>query len=269
MRRHNSAAVLSGGACLLALCCVALAVSAQDPPAHAQRAGRATHRAPSLHPHVSSQPLPNGRTYRLHTFRVSLAEVRLEVVDVRMSRALDDVLRTRGASLVINGGFFGMRGEPQGMVVSRGQLLSPVSARLGGGIVTTKEGVAHLHATETPPALADADFAMQCRPRLVVDGSVNIRTDDGNRADRTALCLRDGGRTLEVVVARTDDPLGRGGPTLFRFARALLRRGCEQALNLDGGPSTGAAWRDGNQVRFLSPRGPVRHAVAIWLNPAP
>ena len=98
---------------------------------------------------------------------------------------------------------------------------------------------------------------------------MNIRSDDGNRADRTALCLRDGGRTLDVVVARTNDAAGRDGPTLYRFARALARRGCQQALNLDGGPSTGVAWRDGEQVRFLPPRSPVRHAVAIWLNDAP
>jgi uncharacterized protein YigE (DUF2233 family) len=204
----------------------------------------------------------------LHTFRVSLARARLEVVDLRMSRALDDVLRSRGASLVINGGFFGMHGEPQGMVVSGGRLVSPFMSRIGGGIVAAKEGVARLHNAEAPPTASEAEFAMQCRPRLVVDGSVNIRSDDGNRADRTALCLRDGGRTLDVVVARTDDVAGRDGPTLFRFARSLERLGCEQALNLDGGPSTGVAWRDGRHVRFLPPRSPVRHAVAIWLSDA-
>ncbi len=251
------------GACVAALCCIALAVSAQDPPTRSS-----TPRAASLRPRVASQPLPHGRSYRLHTFRVSLARARLEVVDLRMSRALDDVLRSRGASLVINGGFFGMRGEPQGMVVSAGRLVSPFMSRIGGGIVAAKEGVARLHDAERPPAASDAEFAMQCRPRLVVDSTVNIRSDDGNRADRTALCLRDGGRTLDVVVARTEDSAGRDGPTLFRFARSLARLGCEQALNLDGGPSTGVAWRDGRHVRFLPPRSAVRHAVAIWLSDA-
>lgn len=253
-------------ACVAALCCIALAVSAQDPPAGVVAARGSERRAVSLRPRVKSQPLPNGRSYRLHTFRVSLARARLEVVDLRMSRALDDVLRSRGASLVINGGFFGMRGEPQGMVVSGGRLVSPFMSRIGGGIVAAKEGVARLHDAEEPPSASDAEFAMQCRPRLVVDSSVNIRSDDGNRADRTALCLRDGGRTLDVVVARTDDSAGRDGPTLFRFARSLKRLGCEQALNLDGGPSTGVAWRDGRHVRFLPPRSAVRHAVAIWVS---
>jgi uncharacterized protein YigE (DUF2233 family) len=254
--------MLSLGAALLALGVVALAVSAQDPllnPGRAQGTG-------SLSARMVLQPLPDGRTYRMHTFRVSLAHARLEVVDLRMSRALDEVLRSRGASLVINGGFFGTQGEPEGMVVSGGRLVSPFLSRIGGGIVATSEGVAHLLDAEAPPAADAADFALQCRPRLVVDRAVNIRRDDGNRADRTALCLRDGGRTLDVVVARTDDELGREGPTLFHFARALARSGCEQALNLDGGPSTGAAWREGRRVRFLPPRAPVRHAVAIWLN---
>jgi len=258
--------VASMGACVAALCCIALAVSAQDPPAGSIAPNSGTPPAVTLRPRITTQPLPNGRSYRLHTFRVSLARARLEVVDLRMSRALDSVLRSRGASLVINGGFFGMRGEPQGMVVSGGRLVSPFMSRIGGGIVAAKEGVARLHDAQAPPSASDAEFAMQCRPRLVVDGTVNIRSDDGNRADRTALCLREGGRTLEVVVARTDDAAGRDGPTLFRFARSLARLGCEQALNLDGGPSTGVAWRDGRHVRFLPPRSPVRHAVAIWLS---
>lgn len=250
------------GAVALAVGLVALAVSAQDPPPSA----RVVRGAASLHPRVLVEPLPDGRTYRMHTFRVSLAHARLAVIDLRMSRALDDVLRERGASLVINGGFFGLRGEPEGMVVSGGRLVSPFRSSLGGGIVATKDGVARLLDAEATPSPEGADFALQCRPRLVVDRGVNIRRDDGNRADRTALCLRDGGRTMDVVVARTSDEGGRDGPTLYRFARALLRSGCEQALNLDGGPSTGVAWRDGRHVRFLPPRAPVRHAVAIWLN---
>lgn len=92
-------------------------------------------------------------------------------------------------------------------------------------------------------------------------GKAHVLRDDGRAAERTALCLRDGGRVLKVIVARGDSA-GRG-PTLSRFSDMLASRGCEEALNLDGGPSTGAAWRAHGEVHELEPRGPLRHAVAF------
>jgi hypothetical protein len=65
-----------------------------------------------------------------------------------------------------------------------------------------------------------------------------------------------------VVVARGEAP-GRG-PTLALLADMLVSRGCEGALNLDGGPSTGIAWRQDGGVQVLAPRGALRHAIAIW-----
>jgi hypothetical protein len=89
-----------------------------------------------------------------------------------------------------------------------------------------------------------------------------IVKDNGQIAERTALCARDGGRELEVIVARGEHP-GRG-PTLALLADMLVSRGCTSALNLDGGPSTGAAWRDASGTHTLAPRGSIRHAIAIW-----
>jgi Phosphodiester glycosidase len=65
-----------------------------------------------------------------------------------------------------------------------------------------------------------------------------------------------------VIVAR-GEAAGRG-PTLALLADMLVSRGCEGALNLDGGPSTGVAWREGGEVHVVAPRGPLRYAVAIW-----
>ncbi len=260
-RRARAAA---GWLALIAACGFGLhtlVVAQERPGADASRASRAT-----IRPTVLDVPQPGAPAYRLHAFRVPLARARVEIVDTGMNLGLDAVLRARGATLVVNGGFFGLRGEPEGLAVSGGRVLSPLLARIGGGVMTVRGGIARLFAAETPPDPADADFAVQCRPRLVVDGAVNIRSDDGRHADRTALCARDGGAVLEVVVARSDDDDGRDGPTLFTFARLLAARGCAQALNLDGGPSTGAVWRASSGVRVLPPRGPVRHAVAFTLD---
>jgi uncharacterized protein YigE (DUF2233 family) len=211
--------------------------------------------------------LPDGSTATVRVFSLPLSHVSVAIRDVGMSTDLEAARSASNASLVVNGGFYSTTNEPEGVALTDGRSLSAFSRGLGGGVVAVTRGAARMLDAETfaPRQLAGAGFAIQCRPRLVVDGRANVRTDDGRRADRTALCLRDHGHTLDVVVARTDDPLGGGGPTLYAFARALQARGCTDALNLDGGPSTGAAWVDAGGVHALPPRMPVRHAVTFVL----
>jgi hypothetical protein len=113
------------------------------------------------------------------------------------------------------------------------------------------------------------DFAVQCGPRLIeADGSVGIRTDDGQRAARTALCIREGGRELDVIVAASQERLG-AGPGLFQLARWLAEplapgepSGCEAALNLDGGPSTGLVVASAPAL-FRAPLGPVPFVLVV------
>lgn len=187
-----------------------------------------------------------------------------------MTGPLDTPLRESQGSLLFNAGFFTDDGRPDGLSMARGREHSPLRRELSGGVLTIARGVARLWESETFTMPEATEFAVQCRPRLVVDGRVNIRSDDGRRADRTALCVRDGGATVELYVARTDHPSGMGGPTLFVLATELLRRGCESALNLDGGPSTGVSWRQSEtEVRVLRPRGPVRQGIRVTLARSP
>lgn len=199
-----------------------------------------------------------------HRWSFALRDVSLSIEDVGMSRDLGGVLARTAAELVVNAGFFDERGQPIGLALSGGKTLSPPSRSLSGGVLTIADDVGVQTASEsfTLPEPAPA-FGIQCRPRLVVAGKRNIRKDDGKRAERTALCLRDEGRTLDVVLARADDE--RPLPTLYELADELVAAGCEEALNLDGGPSTGAAHRAeaGAPPEILPPRGPVRQAVVV------
>jgi uncharacterized protein YigE (DUF2233 family) len=194
----------------------------------------------------------------LATFEV--AKVRLAIEDVRMSRGLDEALLRTSAILAVNGGFFDSRGNPLGLAISEGKTLSRFSQEMSGGVLWTRDGVAHLSATEDYEAGA-VDFAIQCRPRLVVDSRVNIRSDDGRRAPRTAICLRSSGKTIEFEIAKGEH--GDPGPTLLELATELAGLGCEEALNLDGGPSTGWAARVEGGVSSDLPLAPVRHAVVV------
>lgn len=208
-------------------------------------------------PDASAQP--SGKSVRLRR-RFAIDQIDLGIADLHMSRGLDEVLKAQHAVLVVNGGFFDVHGEPVGLVVTNGKPLSALKPSLSGGVLTVDRGTAELFASEeyTPHQVP---FAIQCRPRLVVKSRSNIRSDTGERAARTAICIRDGGRELELVVA-TESP-DAPGPTLFELANELAAEGCEQALNLDGGPSTGWASESDAGVVFVPPRAAVRHALFI------
>jgi uncharacterized protein YigE (DUF2233 family) len=205
-----------------------------------------------------------GRTWDLHRFPLPVGDTRFEVVDLEFEGSLERVLERDRASLVVNGGYWDPNRQPEGLTVVGERVRVGFDPALGGGVLVVRDGRARLVDAEldgvfSPTGVA---FAQQCKPRLVVDGAVNIRRDDGQRADRTGLCVRDGGRTLEIAVARTgDDSRARGGPSLYAFAEALAAAGCEQALNLDGGPSSGIAWRAPDGVRGLPTRTAIRLAI--------
>lgn len=225
----------------------------------------APHAEPSEEPApMSPIPVPedagrvHGHPTRTLTFR--MPDVTFSIDDVHLSTRLEDVRRRRSAAVVVNGGFFDTRGEPIGLAISRGETLSRFSPTLSGGVFWIRDSRAHVSATEGY-AETNVDFAVQCRPRLVVASRSNIRSDDGRRAARTALCLRDAGREVELVVALPSEE--DAGPTLSELAADLVAAGCEDALNLDGGPSTG--WADAADAGpfFHAPAAPVRHAIVV------
>jgi len=207
-----------------------------------------------------------GERYELYRFRFDLSESTVTVIDLEFETTLGDALEAGDALLAINGGYWDTEMEPEGLTRVGAEELAPFSTTLGGGVLVIDEGVGRLFDAEAPDLdlPEDVDFAQQCMPRIVVDGELNIRRDDGRRADRTALCLKDHGHTLDVYVARGDAPDGHGGPTLWTFGEVLVEEGCENVLNLDGGGSTGAVWQNGAAgLERLPPRVPLRLAFLL------
>jgi hypothetical protein len=93
------------------------------------------------------------------------------------------------------------------------------------------------------------ELAVQCRPRLVESNHVVPQLSTEGRAARTAVCVRDGGQTLDAYLS---DPRDRG-PTLAELGMWLAAQGCTDALNLDGGPSTAAVFRGDQGISTLGP----------------
>lgn len=196
----------------------------------------------------------------VHRFRVDLRRARFEWVDLGFTTTVGDALGD--AALIVNGGYwawYGSRRAAEGLIMTRNQVLAPLDAKLGGGVVVVRGGKARLEPAHAAIAQTQPDFAVQCSPRLVVAGEVFPGLNDAARAARTALCLRDTGRTLDFVLT---DP-GARGPTLRELAHWLAAQGCSDALNLDGGPSTAAAWREGGRVARLGTGRELPYAIRI------
>lgn len=200
-----------------------------------------------------------GEPFHVRLFAFDLARSDLAVEDMGMRAALPGLVGDPSVLFALNGGFFEPSGHPRGLVEVRGKRLSDFDLTLSGGVLAVDGDVGALLETESYDASSRHGFAVQCRPRLVVGGEVHIRSDDGQRAERTVVCLRKKGREIVFGLMTSEG----GGPSLLAAAGLLVAAGCSEALNLDGGPSSAIVWRDGSTIRSEGPRGPLRHAILV------
>ena len=171
----------------------------------------------------------------------------------------------RGLVAAFNAGFFEPDLAPSGLLAVGNDVFGRLDPRAGSGVFVVDGGIARV-APSTGFVDAARGLRVQCGPRVVEDGAPGIRRDDGRRFARSVLCLRDAGRTLDVIF--TWDPSApMQGPSLFALAQRLVRPspvgdagGCDAALNLDGGPSTGFVAMGGRTHAAL---GPVPWALTV------
>jgi len=219
---------------------VALVAMAAAEPAHASQ---------QLHA-VLEMPL-GGHPLSVHRFRLPVAGLHSEVVDLGYERPVVDALGN--ADVVVNGGYWGWTSTERrtliGLVSANGKQWSPLRNALNGGVLVLHEGKASIAPSRGYRGPEHPDLAIQCSPRLVVAGAVVANLNTHSRAARTAVCVRDAGTTLDIYVT---DP-EQLGPSLHDLATWLVGQGCEHALNLDGGPSTAAAFRESGHVVRVGP----------------
>ena len=105
-------------------------------------------------------------------------------------------------------------------------------------------------------------YALQSGPRLVeAGGRSGIYRNDYDRQNRTAICFRDESLTAIIV---------EGGATLFELAEFLSTSeqrggfGCDTAINLDGGPSTQALFREPKGPTKITGRWRTQNAIVIY-----
>ena len=174
----------------------------------------------------------------VHLLRLEPRKWQLRVVTPQMmGRSLGSPADFRaaipGAVAAINGGFFDPAYKPLGLLVDNGQPLSPLRHVDHGvfGIAAQQPLMRHARDWKDLPEM---EFAVECGPRLLVDGQA--LTFKPGTARRTALGYDSQGRVLLVV---SDGVMQLSELASFlRRAEADGGPGLVNALNLDGGPST-------------------------------
>lgn len=178
-------------------------------------------------------------------FIADLTKVRLVALDARASdrsNAWVGTLRSESdAMVVVNGTFFATDGKPLGLLRQDDEELSPLRQADWGVLEVDGTGRVRLVHTKDYVPSAEVEFAVQCGPRVVIEGKVPSLKPQS--AHRTALCVRS---DHEVAVLVTRGPVR--ADALGTWLAAPVSDGglgCSDALLLDGGPSTQLSARVG------------------------
>lgn len=264
-RAKSGSAVAATVASVVALACS----SNEAPPRRAEERAAAPAPRPAAPfappwatPALEEIAAPDGERFALHRWTVPVEGASFSLEDAQ--RGVDAPLaRADGAVLAVNAGFFHADWTIDGLAIDRGRVLSPVRETLGGAVFHVASGRARIDALDRLHlSEAATEVAIQCMPRLVDAGAAAFTRETGRRANRTALCVRDRGRTLELWLVRAKPPGEQ--PTLRQLAAIMAGARCEDALNLDGGPSSGAAWRERDgTVASLPPRSKILQALVV------
>ena len=172
---------------------------------------------------------------RVAAIRVDLARARIGVVEAPSGKAcVRDLVRSHTLLGGINGTYFDENDRPLGLTITQGRPLTPLR-KADWGVFYVDDSGAHLAHTREYTGADTVRFAIQCGPRLVVDGRpVKLKLQS---ARRTAIGVDADGHILLVVT--TGQPFRAD-----HFARLLAASpaagglGCRDALNLDGGASS-------------------------------
>lgn len=145
-----------------------------------------------------------------------------------------------GALIALNGGFFTEQFLATGLIVVDGQASGSSYVGFGGMVTMGAGGLDVRSLVERPYDASETfDYALQAFPMLVLNGEAAYQTADFDAARRTVIGVDENGRVLLIFASW-------GGLTLAELSSYLAAAdlGLVNALNLDGGTSTGLILAD-------------------------
>jgi hypothetical protein len=207
----------------------------------------------------------------LRAWSLTPAEFNVSIVEQSTSfgSPVSEHLKRGPGVLAVGGGFFNKdskgRLTPAGLLVVDGTIRNSSKGTASGVLAIRKGGKPEILWAKDISPLTQYQFLVQSGPVLVEKNGVNgIKRDDFDRLNRTAVCSR----LSDFLVIDIHGKANRG-LSLFQLASILGSPqsdgglNCTMALNLDGGPSTQAAYRDGGEVKTVSGLWKVNNSILV------
>lgn len=167
--------------------------------------------------------------------------------------------RREKAVAAVNGGFFDTAGHSLGLRISGGRLRSRLKSS-DWGVFSIAGGKARIRHTRDFPRDRKLQHrisqAVQCGPRLVVDGAPT--TVKPQTARRIGIGIQRDGK---VVIALSDQALALQDWANLWASKSGLN--CRDALNLDGGGSTQLSLKTSKRSLDIAGQWPVPDALVI------
>ncbi len=202
----------------------------------------------------------------LHLVSFRTAKHRLAVLDDASGDAsMASAAESAGAVAAVNGGYFHPDRRPLGLVMSAGERLHAYEkAKLLSGIVLAgKDRASIVRAAQYKPAKWITD-ALQAGPFLIEGGKAVVGLNEKRAAARTVVLTTKGTGRAALVVCKW--------VTLAEMAQILAlpdlvpAGAVSQALNLDGGSSTGMWVRQTGDAFHMREGRDVRNYLAVIPN---
>jgi exopolysaccharide biosynthesis protein len=247
-------------------CKAALLLLAVTATAHADWTIRATDSEPGhtdvVHRHLVLENAAAHERAVVDLAVISTKSCALRVIDNQSGEALSTTMAREKCFAGVNGGYFDADFAPIGLLITNGELLTPLKrARLITGVLSASpRGVQILRVREFSRQ-EKVNAAVQCGPFLVDHYKPVFGLDDSNSARRTFAATAANDRALLGICSEIS--LAELGMILATTPLADDLK-IQRALNLDGGSSS-AFWfaREKGSVLSIPEQKPVRDFVAI------
>jgi hypothetical protein len=220
---------------------------------------------------VSQGTILDHPEWRYWQLRPDLGKTRLAVSARDGGGSFLAALVPAGALAAVNGGYFAPDFKPTGWVQDGSRIYRKKRLTTKGGVVAVQGRRVYIGPQAALPF--EPELVVQNGPLLLEAGAkIGIRSDDGRRAARTVACVTAGAGELQLIVILAEP---KQGPTLLETATLLKAApaaggfGCERALNLDGGPSSGLWLAPEMKLPAAAPAGPIGYALVIAPSTAP
>jgi exopolysaccharide biosynthesis protein len=168
---------------------------------------------------------------------------------------MNEWMRETGARAIINGGYFDENNQPTGLLITNGQVVGSSYKGFGGMLAVDKKGNVSLRSLSEQPYNPDTDQlqqATQSSPMLLINGKRTHFSANSTSQRRSVVAMDTQGRLLLIVSPGQAFTLDQMANLLASSDLSL-----KDALNLDGGTSTGLYVNAGNQRVSIDPLTPL------------